>query len=209
MPPFPIWSKRMNIETLRYELRDLGFEDNTIFNDEIFQNTFYSSVTRALKLIANTVKAPTGILNIELNDTGRYDLDELTKEDNNVIFDDIERVILNTENGIETYSEYDFILGKILILNPGLKKQWYDEKEDKYRYSLSVIYRKRIPRITENFTGELPIEYVCEPLLGLLTAHYVWLDDDVQKATMYFNEYDMVKQEVYAKVQQPKGRIVV
>ncbi len=34
------------------------------------------------------------------------------------------------------------------------------------------------------------------PLLELLTAHYVWLDDDESKAITYWNEYAQLEQEL-------------
>ena len=33
-------------------------------------------------------------------------------------------------------------------------------------------------------------------LVALLAAHYIWLDDDITKATMYWNEFDQLKQEI-------------
>ena len=41
-------------------------------------------------------------------------------------------------------------------------------------------------------------------LVGLLAAHYVWLDDDVQKATMYWNEYDQLKNEILGEALRPR-----
>ena len=204
----------MDLNTLRNEIRDLGFEDDTIFNDVIFSNTFLSSVTRALKMIANTVKPPLAMFDLELNDTGRYDLSELTKDENgNVTFDRLEKIVLNDSEGIQSYGSYDIELGKILILNPKLKKDWKRENpkegESEYRYSLTLIYRQRIPTITNDFVGDLPVEYSCEPLLGLLTAYFVWLDDDPTKATLYWNNFDSAKNEILGFLEKPTGRIIV
>lgn len=47
------------------------------------------------------------------------------------------------------------------------------------------------------------------PLLPLLTAYYVWLDDDLTKATYYYNQYDSMKMELMNAAQRPKmARIV-
>ena len=49
---------------------------------------------------------------------------------------------------------------------------------------------------TDDFVIDLP-----EPLLvlvPLLAGHFVWLDDDVQKSVMYWNDYDEMRQGILA-----------
>lgn len=198
MGPSTYRGNDMNIQELRLEMRDLGFEDDAIFSDETFENTFCSSVTRALKIIATTVKAPIGRLDLELDETGRYDLSELTKVNNKVTFDEIDRIVENTDKGIKTFGDYELEQDKILVLDPELEK------------SLTVFYKQRILPVTPTtpYETDLQIEYICEPLLGLLVAHYVWLDDDERKAVMYWNEYDQLKQEILARVMKPRARFV-
>lgn len=41
-------------------------------------------------------------------------------------------------------------------------------------------------------------------LLPLLAAHYIWLDDDITKATMYFNEFDQMKNEIMSNCLRPR-----
>ena len=43
-----------------------------------------------------------------------------------------------------------------------------------------------------------------QPLVPLLAAHYIWLDDDITKATMYWNEYDQLKDQLIAVCRMPK-----
>lgn len=43
------------------------------------------------------------------------------------------------------------------------------------------------------------------PLVGLLAAHYIWLDDDITKATMYWNEYDQLKDQIIMVCRQPRN----
>jgi len=40
-------------------------------------------------------------------------------------------------------------------------------------------------------------------LVPLLAAHYVWLDDDIQKSTQYWNEYDDLKNQLIEDMQRP------
>lgn len=43
-----------------------------------------------------------------------------------------------------------------------------------------------------------------QPLVPLLASHYVWLDDDITKATMYWNEYDQLKDQIISVCRMPR-----
>lgn len=51
----------------------------------------------------------------------------------------------------------------------------------------------------------IPIPDKVIDLVPLLAAHYAWLDDDIQKATMYWNEYDDLKGQLLADMQRPQN----
>lgn len=61
-----------------------------------------------------------------------------------------------------------------------------------------------ITDITEDTSDDFVIQLpeMASPLVKLLAGHYVWLDDDLTKATYYYNEYDdllnQFKQACYA-----------
>lgn len=61
-------------------------------------------------------------------------------------------------------------------------------------------------RITAETNDEQKINFpeITEPLLPLLAAHYVWLDDDITKATTYWNEYDSLKNEIIGVAKTPR-----
>lgn len=42
------------------------------------------------------------------------------------------------------------------------------------------------------------------PLLQLQAAHWLWLDDDLTKATIYWNEYDDLKNQIIATISRPR-----
>jgi len=46
------------------------------------------------------------------------------------------------------------------------------------------------------------------PLVPLLASHYVWLDDDITKATLYFNEYDMFKDQILMVCKTPRKAVI-
>lgn len=48
-----------------------------------------------------------------------------------------------------------------------------------------------------------------KPLLSLLSAHWLWLDDDLTKATIYWNEYDDKKNNVLSNLRTPRKATIV
>ena len=46
------------------------------------------------------------------------------------------------------------------------------------------------------------------PLLPLLAAYHIWLDDDITKATMYWNEYDQYKQQLFAQCKRARNAVI-
>ena len=252
----------MKYQDLKNEIRDLGFEEDSIFSE--YPAIFRSAITRACKVIATIVKAPTGSINLDFtasntvghshdlgttttaitaysttnpilingsyvtaengdyvvyddgDDTttdtdeyiymngkwcvrGRYDLAELSKDaDGNVLFDSIDRIVSNTSAGTKTFVSYDLVDEHILVLDKDIEQD------------LTVYYNERILPITEDTDDAYKVQvvYPCEPLVALLAAHYVWLDDDERKAVMYWNEFDQLRQEIEARAFKPKARIV-
>lgn len=50
---------------------------------------------------------------------------------------------------------------------------------------------------------------IVTPLYILLAAHYAWLDDDLTKATIYWNEWDDLKNQIIASASIPKDATIV
>jgi hypothetical protein len=68
-----------------------------------------------------------------------------------------------------------------------------------------------ITRITEDTSDddEIQIQYVLIPLYTLLAAHYAWLDDDLTKATIYWNEFDDLKNQLIASINKPRNAVII
>lgn len=47
------------------------------------------------------------------------------------------------------------------------------------------------------------------PLLQLQAGHWLWLDDDQTKATIYWNEYDDLKNQILATIQKPRKTKII
>lgn len=54
----------------------------------------------------------------------------------------------------------------------------------------------------------LTVPDVLEPLVQLLAAHYIWLDDDLTKATIYWNEYDDLKEQIMIMCRTVRGAVI-
>lgn len=70
---------------------------------------------------------------------------------------------------------------------------------------LSITELPTITPITKDTADSFEIQTIDRliDLVPLLSAHYAWLDDDVQKATTYFNEYDDLKNQIMSDFQKP------
>lgn len=193
----------MTLQELKNKIRDLGFDDDATIAE--YEDIINNAITRACKTISLTVKAPIGKYELDLSDdtvrsaSGHYDLDELcVDEQGNNMFESIERIVTHSGAGIDTFTRWDMEQDHILVVNSALTKP------------LTIFYNERILPVTSETSdaSAVQVAYQCEPLVGLLAAHYVWLDDDERKAILYWNEYDQLKQEIMAKSLKPRARIV-
>lgn len=48
-----------------------------------------------------------------------------------------------------------------------------------------------------------------KPLVQLLAGHWLWLDDDLTKATLYWNEYDDLKNQIIQMIKTPRKAKIV
>ena len=116
-------------------------------------------------------------LRTEVIDLG-FEEDDVTSTDN------YERIIINATNRAIRRIYFNYV-------------PLWEERPD------SVPTREVITGETEDdFEVTIPEEF--EAILPLLVAHYVWLDDDIQKATMYWNEADNLLQELGVAFSKPK-----
>lgn len=116
-------------------------------------------------------------LRTEVIDLG-FEEDEVVNEDN------YGRIIINATNRALRYIYSSFV-------------PMYEER-------LSDVPDREVITIDTEGDTEVTIPEEFEAVLPLLAAHYVWLDDDIQKATIYWNEADMMLQQIGAALNKPK-----
>ena len=193
----------MTLQELRNKIRNLGFDDDSIFTE--YADIIDDAISRACKTIALTVKAPVGKYELDLSDdtvrseTGHYDLCELCADSSgNNMFESVDRIVTHSGVGIDTFTDWELEQDHVLVINPALS------------VPLTIFYNERIIPITSSTQDSYPIQvaYQCEPLVDLLAAHYVWLDDDERKAILYWNEYDQLKREIMDKSLRIKAKVI-
>ena len=135
---------------LKAELVDLGFEEDSVTNDNEYGRIIRGAVNRALDIIYYTI------------------------EDRIIDYYKVEQSF--------GYEDDD---GSWIIPKPK-------------HVSTSTLDDQKI-NVADNL----------RPLVALLAAHYVWLDDDVTKATMYWNEYDQLKNEILGNALRPRKATIV
>lgn len=102
-----------------------------------------------------------------------------------------ERVRLNAIN-----RSLDVIWSTVILPNMGYFENKYDLDEE----SEGLVHFKT--NATDTDKTNLPA--ILKPLLPLLSAHWLWLDDDLTKATIYWNEYDDLKTQILATIKTPR-----
>ncbi len=81
-------------------------------------------------------------------------------------------------------------------------EDWFKEKLKDEGWDLEEL-TPITAKTKDTFEIELPEKVI--DLVPLLMAHYVWLDDDVAKATMYYNEYEQFRAKLEEDLSQNVG----
>ena len=58
-------------------------------------------------------------------------------------------------------------------------------------------------------TDETNLPSILLPLLQLQSAHWLWLDDDLTKATIYWNEYDDLKNQIIGSIRSARKAKII
>jgi hypothetical protein len=123
-------------------------------------------------------------------------LTDLGFEDDDVISDDNYRRIY-----IDSFNlAGETIYGDVMLTIEGylLKSEESDEL-------------RKITKITDETEDDdnVYVPDILVPLYTLLAAHYAWLDDDITKATIYWNEYDDLKNSLMMNVNRPRNAEII
>ena len=134
---------------------------------------------------------------------------DLGFEEDDVAEEEYKRIYKNSFNRAG-----EIIYGTVMLAIEGYLKEYCGSNQNDV--SIHVADNgdsqiEKITRITDDTDDDDPIEipYILVPLYTLLAAHYAWLDDDITKATMYYNEYDSLKNEIINNANKPRMAEIV
>lgn len=185
----------MTYQELIDELRDLGFEEDSTMTE--YNEITAHAINRAANLAFDTIVVPlTGYYKTVYKETTRY----YKEEEVYSVYEDVEgeSVFVRKEKRKAKYS--------ILTIGDGepQKDTSYESVEVVDRTTPTYSKKEMIdeivvewyPRRPEVLTSESDPETeigipdnLLKPM-ALLTAHYLWLDDDMEKAIIYYNEWE-------------------
>jgi hypothetical protein len=120
-------------------------------------------------------------------------LTDLGFEEDDVVESDYKRIYINSFNRAG-----EILYGSVML---GM--------EDYIRKTEEIDDEEDMPAIMKIDEDTLDDDYInvpdiLVPLYTLLAAHYAWLDDDLTKATIYWNEYDDLKNQIMMNANKPR-----
>lgn len=179
----------MNYGELKTELISLGFSDESELDE--FGVIVPLALNRAITEINLTIAPIIGTY--EFTQTGEgsvllyYDMEELTREDGDVVFLSFADTPVMVGDGVyRRYNDFEIEQDRILVMDGSVSGNF------------KVFYKKAHTPFTVD-TGDLediPLPLKAHILVPLLTAYYVWLEDEKTKAVDYYNQYEKLAQSI-------------
>lgn len=125
-------------------------------------------------------------------------------------------VDLGFELDDEVESEYHRL--RLNAINRSLNVLWstvilpnisyFDETDDMDEDDGVTYFEETEERpVEDEDTTNLP--RILLPLLQLQSAHWLWLDDDLTKATIYWNEYDDLKNQIIGTIRSARKAKII
>ncbi len=177
----------MKLGELKSQIQTLGFEDTTTMSDAEYSNIIINGINRAMQMIAQEVAPILSEIDFTVDDTativgGRveFDLSNIPEYEEDYL--GTEKVRFKNES-YASFNEAFAEEGSKLYLE--YKKGTY-----------TIVYRHRPNKITLDSpdTEVIDMPAALTNLIAPLAAYYIWFDDDMQKAQMYRNDYEQLKE---------------
>lgn len=190
----------MNYGEIKHNLISLGFAEESDYEEYEELGYTYDAINRAISIIGNDFPY-LAKYEFELDDTdeGVLYVDMSDREGFLDLSDTPVRFEADGQEIYRKFGDYQIEMGHTIVM-----------KADDYVGSFRIYYKKQCTQVDSNtpnsFVPELPQK--CHHLIPPLAAYYLWLDDDVAKASAYYNMYESEAATVTAKDKEPKARII-
>lgn len=131
-------------------------------------------------------------------------LTDLGFEEDDVAESEYQRIYVNSLNRAG-----EIIYATIMLATEDyIRKQQGLDYEDEDGNAIALPKITRVSLTTPD-TAKINVPDELVPLYTLLAAHYAWLDDDLTKATIYWNEFDDLKNQFIVNARTPKRAVIV
>lgn len=191
----------MDYGQLKTELAGLGFSDEAEIRE--FGQIVPDSLNRAITEINMTVCPIIGTYEFEQDGSEDeilyYNMPQLTRKQGVSKF--LEFADTPVMVGTEVYTkfnDFDIENGDTLVIDGTIEGEF------------KVFYKKAHTPFTldtdDSTEIELPLKV--HHLLPLLTAYYVWLEDEKSKAVDYYNQYEKLANAITEDAERPRMRIL-
>jgi hypothetical protein len=188
------------------QIHELGLHEyDDIYSEDKY--LYILSVNRAIELIASTVRPIIGEYVITYKtkhkyrgDYAEYDIAYLINSSSCGYkfydFADDPPMIELTDGDYLKLAGYQTQSRRLLLVPPDVG---YGKDASSFS-KIHVFYKKKPTPITLETPKDFEIEldYDVQLLLPLLASHYVWLDDEPAKAHLYYNQYEIMKNQILA-----------
>ena len=135
-----------------------------------------------------------GELKSQVIDLG-FEEDDITSDYGRIIRNSVNRAIDIVQSVVVPQIEGYYIAAQ----------NWGYEDPDTGKWTLPKL--RHVTTETED-DDRLNVPDNLMPLVPLLSAHYIWLDDDITKAVTYWNEYDQLKDQIIAVCRLPRKTVI-
>lgn len=190
----------MNYGELKTNLKALAFEEDETIEEYEDNDVIPTAINRAISMIANDVMPITKTYEISQDGTDSdiqfYDFSRLVKD---FLMFDTHPVRIDDGDVFRNFGEYD-IEGNDTLVMPGnvsgTFRIYYKASHTPYVAGSSM----------DNV--QIPLKPLVHHLVPLLTAYFVWLDDDPTKAAQYYNMYETESAQILSMKNTPRGTIL-
>ena len=191
----------MNYGELKKNLISKGFAEESDYEEFEELGYTYDAINQAVNEINDVFPIEAEFdFDIDESDTGIYTID---MGDRAGFIALAETPVWFEKDGEEiwrSFTEFEVKMDRKIIINM-----------DDYEGSFRIYYYKLPTQITSStpnsFEFELPL--VAHNLIPLLTAYYLWLDDDERKAIMYKNDYEEARNIALQRKNPPRARVEI
>lgn len=187
----------MNYGELLTNIRDLAFEEDEQMEE--YESIVVNAINRSLSTIEQEVAPIRKYIEIEQDGTDTefqfYVMPSLT---GGMFLDfDANPVQINDGDEYVPFGDFDVETGDTIVMSGEIVG------------TFRIFYKSsHVPYTAETEdTVQLPLPLRAHHLVPLLCAYYVWLDDDQQKAIMYYNQYETLANVLLANAQKPRMRV--